>query len=210
MSLFGVSKSKPEIGGIIKYFDLDYWWLKELTDDEKEMILDHFNPLGGSDESIIEGKVTFTSQSSIQFMSGLASWFSKPYARHIAYKIIKKAETLIDNNSPPIDVHFLYSAKVGIKYRNRDSDPNGLIEATNACKQQISYAHLAAKAFIKKYNDGLPSHKGYEQLAIILEKQKEYNETINLCESAMSQGWAGQWEKRIERCNKKIDKNVSN
>ena len=46
-------------------------------------------------------------------------------------------------------------------------------------------------------------HTGYEQLAIILEKQREYDEAIDLCKQAQKQTWSGEWDKRIERCLKR-------
>jgi hypothetical protein len=50
----------------------------------------------------------------------------------------------------------------------------------------------------------IPAHTGYTQLAIILQKQKKYNDLINLCKQAKKEGWAGDWDKRIEFANKKL------
>ncbi len=52
----------------------------------------------------------------------------------------------------------------------------------------------------------LPRHTGYEQLAIIREKEKDHPEAIRLCGEAMAQGWNGDWEKRIQRCKAKLSK----
>lgn len=83
-----------------------------------------------------------------------------------------------------------------------------LEKAIEACRQQISLADAAASAFHAELKwDALPSHKGYEQLSIILEKQMKFVETIELCTQAAKQGWPGDWEKRIERCRKMMMKN---
>ena len=59
----------------------------------------------------------------------------------------------------------------------------------------------------KEYkNQPLPSHAGYKRLVITLEKEKRYEETIEVCKKALSQKWAGDWEHRIERCEKKLNK----
>ncbi|MEI8332169.1 MAG: hypothetical protein WCF90_11075 [Methanomicrobiales archaeon] len=50
--------------------------------------------------------------------------------------------------------------------------------AIEACKQQKSISEKAKRAFLKEYNAPLPSHGGYLQLYIILEKQKNYDEVI--------------------------------
>ena len=85
--------------------------------------------------------------------------------------------------------------------------PEYLKKAIDACKQQIDLAPKTIDALKTEYKDStLPSHKGYEQLAIILEKQKTYKEAIDLCGQADKQGWAGDWKKRIERCLKKLEK----
>jgi DNA invertase Pin-like site-specific DNA recombinase len=53
---------------------------------------------------------------------------------------------------------------------------------------------------------GLPSHVGYKQLAIILEKRGQFDEAIKVAKQAKSQGWNGDWDKRIARCESKLDR----
>lgn len=203
MGIFDLFKKKPKVNGIIKYLNLEDWWLNELSAEEREIILRTYLPMG-SDNSLVEGEIYSSSQTQLHFFWGVIGWFDKPDMRHIAYKLISKAETLIDNNTAPLDKHFLYGAKLEICYKDRDSRPSGLELAIEACEQQIENAPAAAAGFKKKYDSDLPAHKGFYQLAIVLEKQKRYIEAIALCEKAKSQGWAGDWEKRIERCNKRI------
>ncbi|MBF58673.1 tetratricopeptide repeat protein [Halomonas sp. FeN2] len=202
MSILDLFKKKPKVNGIIKYLNLEGWWLNELSDEEREIILNIYSPMG-SENSIIEGEICSSSQTQLHFFWGLIGWFNKPELRHIAYKLISKAETFIDKSSEPLDVHFFYSTKLEVFYKDRDLRPNGLELAIQSCEQQIANAPAAATAFKQKYDGNLPAHKGYAQLAIILEKQKRYDEAISLCEKAKSQGWAGDWDKRIERCDKR-------
>lgn len=202
MGIFDLFKKKPKVNGIIKYLNLEDWWLNELNDEERVIILNTYSPMG-SENSIIEGEIFNSSQTQLHFFWGLIGWFNKPNLRHIAYKLIAKAETLIDKNSAPLDVHFLYGTKLEVCYKDRDLRPNGLELAIEACEQQIENAPSAAAAFKQQYGGDLPAHKGYYQLAIVLEKQKRYSESISLCKKAKSQGWAGDWDKRIERCNKR-------
>ena len=51
----------------------------------------------------------------------------------------------------------------------------------------------------------LPGHVGYKQLCIIMEKQKNYEEVSRLSKIAKEQGWSGDWDRRIEKCKKKIE-----
>ncbi len=43
-----------------------------------------------------------------------------------------------------------------------------------------------------------------KQLAIVREKQKNYTEAIRIAKEALSQGWSGDWERRIVRCKNKL------
>jgi hypothetical protein len=95
---------------------------------------------------------------------------------------------------------------VPIYYRDRDTDPDALAAAIDACEKQIALGPEAAEAFEAEYptDSTLPSHRGFTQLAIIREKEHNYADAIRLAQDAMSQGWAGDWEKRIERCEKRL------
>ena len=52
----------------------------------------------------------------------------------------------------------------------------------------------------------LPMHLGFQRLAINAEKAKDYGRAIEVCEEAKRQGWNGDWDKRIERCQTKAAK----
>jgi len=67
----------------------------------------------------------------------------------------------------------------------------------------------AARAFREKYPGELPAHVGYQQLAIIREKQGDIDGAINISQKASEEGWAGDWENRIERCKKKLAKRAT-
>ena len=104
-------------------------------------------------------------------------------------------------------------------------------EAIEICEKQINISSEAAKEWltplpktisyrdlglnvdmpedenINPTPDSLPLHRGYQQLCIIREKQKNYEEAIRIATQAMNQGWTrSDWEKRIERCQKRLAK----
>jgi hypothetical protein len=202
MSLFRKNK---KIEGEIGYYGLQEWWLSDLTKEEQNVILSVYNPLGIGEDSLIKGKIFSTSQTVIGLLSGLSGWFKKPEYREIGYKIIKKAEELASDKIPFLDLHFLYQPKIQIYYRNRDNDEFALSLAIEACKQQIGISEKAKEAFIKEMGLPLPGHVGYKQLCIIMEKQKNYEEVIRLSKIAKEQGWSGDWDRRIEKCKKKME-----
>jgi hypothetical protein len=190
------------VDGKIAFYNLQEWWQNSFLDEERNTILSLYSPMGLKPDSLIHGKIQSSNQTVVAFLSQLSSWFKKPENRKIGYKIIEKAESLVSEKTPILDKHFLYQAKLDIYYRNRETDDFALSIAMEACNQQIEISLDAKKAFLKEYS-GIPSHKGFEQLCIILEKQKKVDEVIRLAKLAKEQGWSGDWDKRIERNMKK-------
>lgn len=109
-------------------------------------------------------------------------------SRSIAYRMIEKAEGLALQVGV-LERHFLYQSKIETYYRFRDIDDFALPRAVEACQQQIAMSAEAAPAFQKEYGGELPSHVGYQQLAIIREKEGNFEEAIKVSEQALSEGW---------------------
>lgn len=194
------------VGGEIEYFGLTDWWLNELTPEERQTIITVYQPFGSDKKSFVEGKITYSSQTTTGFLTGLLSWFKKPEYQTISAKIINRMNRIPKKSMPIEDEHFFYQTQIEAYYRNRENDKTALASAIEACKQQISMSEEAKKMFLRKYHAPLPSHVGYTQLCIILEKHQQYDEVINLAKKAKKQGWNGDWDKRIERCMKKKTK----
>lgn len=195
-------ESRTSVNGLIGYYGLSDWWLSEFTEEERAYIEEKYQPLGSTDTSLTKGDIEFTSQSEISFLSNLSGWFSKPNDREMAKKILRKTEDLLPKGKV-LDVHFMYQAQIETYYKERDSDPAALEKAINACRAQIALAPKAAKAFKRQWGPPLPAHVGYRQLAIIMEKRKDFDEAIRISKQSLSQGWMGDWENRIERCERR-------
>lgn len=86
------------------------------------------------------------------------------------------------------------------------------VQAAPASKQfdiaqeQIGMSKDAAKAFKDVGWTDLPSHPGFRRVAVNLERQGDLDGAISASKEALRQGWSGDWEKRIERCQGKIVK----
>ena len=205
------SKQKMEeakrIGkGEIGYYGLEDWWLNKFTEEERNIIRNTYQPMGLGSDSLVKNEIQSSSQSKLAFLSGLSSWFKKPEYYPIANKILEKTETFVDKTDDILDLHFFYQNKIQVYYRNRDIDSNALDLAIQACKQQISISKESAKAFKKELKGNLPEHVGYRQLAIIRDKQKDYESVIQISKQAKSEGWNGDWDKRIEKAIQKLEK----
>lgn len=200
-------KGKQKIEGQFGYFGLADWWLSTFNDKEREYIERVYQPMGSQLDSrpLTQGTISYTSQTVTGLLSGLATWFTKSEDAYIAAKILEKAEETGQSNI--LDLHFAYQGMIQLYYRMRDAEPTALAKAIESCKKQIALASKTTKEFQREYpGSSLPAHVGYTQLAIILEKQKKYDEVLRLCRDAQAQGWNGDWEKRIERCQTKLNK----
>lgn len=194
------------IEGPIGYFGLAEWWLATFTEAERKYMGSASESATGGG-SLTEGRISYTSGTAAQFLSGLATNFYKPQDRRIARLMLAKAQELAKAAGNVLDLHFVYAGMIKTFYADRDNDPEALDLAIAACEEQIALAPEAAKAWSREYpEEPLPAHTGYTQLAIIREKQRNFADAISLSRLAMKQEWAGDWEQRIARNEKRLAK----
>ena len=197
------TRSKP-VAGEIGYHKLVEWWNTGLTEIERKWILEVFQPLGSGKNGLIEGNIVSSSESTLAFLTNLSGWFTKEDDRLIGYKILRHAESNFAQNSKSmLDIHFFYQILIQMHYRDR-ADEDHLKEAENACRRQIDIEVAAGRAFKKDGFKTLPEHVGFKQLSIILENRKSFKEAISLAQQAKASGWAGDWDKRIEKYTNKL------
>ena len=208
MSILSMFKRSSKIEGKIGFFGLSDWWLNSFTESEREYIEQKYSPMTmgeSNNRPLTQGKISFTTQTASALLWALASWFKKADEYSVGKRIAEKSIELSGSNI--LDRHFAYQQMIQICYRSRDKEASAMSLAIKACEWQIELAPQAADAFRKEYpKQPLPRPVGYEQLAIIREKEKNYLEAIKLSKQAKEQGWAGDWDKRIERCEKKFEK----
>ena len=190
--------------GLLAYHRLTDWWLSAFSEEQRAYIIQKVDPSG--EMSFASGNILSSSQSSASFLISLVSYFQSKADSGIGLELLKKAEQLNSGAEKNVlDEHFYLLNLLKLNYRRRDIEPDALQLAIEACEKQIAIAPLSAKAFLKAYpKSTLPSHTGFEQLAIIKEKQGALEEAISLCKRAKQQGWNGDWDIRIARCERKL------
>lgn len=203
--MFKLIRREPRTGGLIAHLGLTEWWEKDLSPEERSAILSRYQPVGSEDMSLIAGEVLYSSQSPLHFLLGLASWFNKLDDLPLVQKIFAKGSSILEN-SPVLDVHFFHQARIEFFYRYRDMHPQARDMAEQACRDQIAIAPKAAAAFRAQNDGGLPSHKGFWQLAVLLEKAERLKEATEICRTAQAGGWPGDWDARSEKLIKKLSK----
>jgi len=181
---------------------LEQWWLNDLCESERSEIISTFQPMG-LDGSLLISSHLQKNQNTSHFLANLAGWF-KTHNRHLGYKILQKAENDLNSNSSIQEKHFTYNALIEFYYQDRDKGQDYLDKALEYCRKQISISKKTIKIFKKQDANFLPSHRGFLQLSIYEEKQKNYKEALRLVKQAQADGWRGDWDKRIERLMKKL------
>lgn len=195
-----------QIQGYIFHFNLEEWWLSTFTEAERQYIEEGYKPLFLHGKSrLTYGNMSLGMFTLVQLLSSMASWFRKtPEDRELARRMIAKAEQEVPRERWIWLVDDLYREKIRLYYEDR-SEPEMLKLAIAACEQQVAIAPSVARAIHKHYPDvSLCGHLGFWRLARVREKEENYAEVIRLCQQAKQQGWAGNWDRRIERCQRRM------
>jgi hypothetical protein len=198
--------------GLLGYYGLLEWWNEALSGNERERIESVFHPMGDSrPRPLTEGsiyQISGDTATPVSLLSNLVGWLrATPEDLVIRQKLRRKIVELVDSEPGAIARHFALQVLIGEFYRDRESEPSALNAAIDACRAQIAIApEVAAAMRGSDRNSPLPRHVGYEQLAIILEKAKEYTAAMAVCREAKAAGWNSDWDKRIARCQKRLEK----
>lgn len=214
-----------QIGGEIGYFGLEQWWLKELSEADRRLIRARYGPIGtySNNDPLTSGQIFTTSQSAASWLAGLAGWF-KPAVAKEADLILRIADKAWRVNEPSSRArsadaifarHLAWGALSKIYYRFREK-PEYLDRSLEAANRQIAMQAQAANAWRQKQwnlarstgkpptSFDLPSHAGYKRMAIVLEKDNQFDQALALVREAKAAGWNGDWDKRIERLKRKL------
>lgn len=205
------------VQGLIAYFNLADWWLSAFSPEERDWIesehvrcaltVGQANP-----RPLTTGTVVQTSQTSTMLLRKIACAAYRT-SREKALGVFRKAEEdglskLHLNTRYIVDLHFVYHNMIELNYRDRERLPDALEIAIDACRKQIALAPRAAEVFRREWKL-IPRPLGFWQLAVILEKEGNYDEAIALATQALEQGWAGDWEERIARCKQRLTRRTS-
>lgn len=105
-----------------------------------------------------------------------------------------------------LDRHYQFDKLLRAYYQKRYKEDAALVKAVMTCQMQIAISDDVRREILAGPVKKLPPHSGYELLATIREKQRQYDDVIELCKVAQKQGWEHDWAVRILRCKKKLEK----
>lgn len=187
--------------GYIAFYNLNDWFYSEFSSEEINFMEQKYEPLGSS-STLTTGTVTKGVFVSF-FLANLLGWFYSKERTDLCLKIATKAEELFSvEHQSYTDIHFYYQGLIQFYYKLRTND-EFLNKAIYYCNKQIEIAPLVSIE-MKPNFPKLPRHIGYEQLAIIEKKYKNWQKVIDICKEAQKQKWNGTWKERIEEAKKHL------
>jgi len=187
--------------GHLGWFSLYNWWQESFDADEKIRFKELYRPLGGTFDQLISGPGGYPSKHVVWFLTGVASFAQNKTDKIIAIKFLEKAEQLSDGCTI-VDKHFMYHELIESHYKLREDNTHYEL-AKLYCRKQISISTLVRKAFIKQFGNNNLRHLGFQQLSVVLEKEGEFKNAIGVAEQALTEGWKGDWMKKLEKLKKK-------
>lgn len=198
---------RVRIRGLIKYFNLINFW-KDLSLEQQNYLRNKFNSgLGVNPKDLTDIEIKSTNQSKLSFLTTFLQSPKVDSDETLFSKIIVESESAILNCKNILDIHFYLQHIIIYNYRKRNNSVKFYNQAKESCYRQIDIAEKVKNVFLEKYGTPLPSHYGFKQYSIILEKEKKYEEALSTCIFAQKQGWNGDWEKRISRLKIKTTAN---
>jgi len=182
--------------------DAMQWWPQTFTQNEIGVIDALFRPMGSiTAESMAKS-------SDPKQVATLAGYLKKDECRHLGYRLLDRADTLVSDSCAIVSLHFFFSARGDFYYRWRDVDQGALDEAVDSYRRQVGLASNAV-VHLQTEVDGenfVPGHAGYKQLRIIEEKRGNLMLARELCIQAKAEGWSDDWDKHIGRLDRKISR----
>lgn len=188
--------------------------------------------LSDAEQKILEAKIEEVGAPLIAAIDSgrpyeIANFLTKNYhEREVARRIYEAIYKAYFEHEDWVNAHFSLSRLLELYYRDRDQANNYEV-SKQICAQMISIEskvrdhmvsdHRYLVESIKERNTkfglhqkepafSFPAHAGYRQLCIIFEKEGRFEDARQLCFDAKLNGWNGDWDNRIERLTKKLEK----
>jgi uncharacterized Zn finger protein (UPF0148 family) len=100
-------------------------------------------------------------------------------------------------------LHFTLQEIIRTYAARADRDPLAKSLAIQAAHQMIAIAPYVKQHLQFAYDRPLPEHPGFAHLADVLERERLYDKARKVCLNAKFQGWQGDWDTRIARCEER-------
>jgi len=199
---------QTDVEGELGYFGLGGWWLGAFTRTQRDHIEStyHHPSTPPRARPLTTGHKPLPFRSAAGLLTAVAACLrNRPQDRDIALRILAKAEERARIEDNVLGLHFAYQEIIRLHTKWRDHFTDALNLTFGACHKQVTISAAAAQTLRElRPHEPLPSHLGFQQLAILLEREGSYAKAIELCKEARDQGWSGNWTWRIGCLAKKL------
>ena len=194
--------------GELGYFGLTEWWTSSFSPAERDYMEAAFRPNGlparAKPLTRDRGLVSFPTAAAL--LTILADRLSeKRQDRNLASRVLAQAEKRAAAEEDILGRHYVYHQMIRLHSRWKDEFPDAVDQMLTACHKQIELAPETAKT-LREMRPGqpLPTHLGYLQASVQLEREGRYEPAIELCRQAQAGGWGGNWAWRIQCLSRKL------
>ncbi|WP_435158641.1 tetratricopeptide repeat protein [Haladaptatus sp. DFWS20] len=196
-----------EVPGLLNVLGLGEWYTN-LPAEDQQKLYEYSTIFGmGGESNQLDHSVHSTSQTQQSHLKSVGSTAVHEKDYEFAEKVLLKALDADGDN--PTDRHFVYNSLIELYYKQRDERNDAIEKCIAYCEEDIDTIDAFLDAWEREYGDGPPGIPSFKRLAIILEKQGNYQDALEICEMAiqrgLSDGTKGGYKGRKQRIQNKID-----
>ncbi|MEK5208111.1 hypothetical protein [Psychrobacillus sp. FSL H8-0510] len=204
--MLNIFKKKERVGGYIKYYGIEDFWLNNLTSKEHDEVKKRWSQgLGTNPEQIDKGNFKSVGYSKSNFLIVMAQGISD-----IKIKDQLLQWSLKEQTPDVIDTHFNYM-NISDEYKKMIKlDKSFYSKQIEVLEKDCQLFEEFCNAYIKlsyyKKEEGIPSYPSFRELAIAYERTGKFQEAIDISELAIKKRVKENtsFDRRIEKLKKKV------
>jgi len=204
--MLNIFKKKPKVGGYIKYYGIEDYWVNTLTTKQHEEVKHRWSlGLGTNPDSIDKGSFKDVGYSKSNFLIIMAEGISD-----LNIKDHLLQWSLREQRPDVIDSHFNFMS-ISNEYKKMiKSDktfyPKQIEVLQKDCQLFDEFCREYPKLSYYSKDEGLPSYPSFRELAIAYERTSEFLKAIDISQIAIDKDVkeSTSFERRIEKLRKKI------
>lgn len=184
-------------------------WYDGLSKQEREKVHDFSTMFGlGGETNLLDEGVRGHNTTQQSYLKNVGAKLVSNKEYDLAAKVLLKGLDCPDDN--PTDRHFIYNSLIDLYYKQRDEREDAIEKCIEYCKADIDSIDEFHQELKEEYEDAsLPRIPAFKRLAIIYERQSEFEKALEVCEEAirrsLSDGTQGGFEARKQRIENKLD-----
>lgn len=203
--MFDFLKKKNKVNGLVKYFNLEDFWLNTLNEYQRNEVKERYSKGLGTDvASIDKEEITYTSMKREAFLMLMAEGISNIEKKEFLIKwAIKEAEETNDI----IDLHYIYMGAWKEYKQMVKQDESFYKPLIEVLKKDCEIHDEFNKQYYKE-NKIIPTYPSFKELALAYERTGKIEEAIEISKLALKKDVKEHtsFERRIAKLEKKLNK----